>query len=133
MIVSTTDCWGGTMRRLSGFLAVSGVVWLGGLLGLDALDGSEQTWLSTLASWGAPLVVAGTIATFLARTMKQAALCLTALWVLAVAACFVLVSIMVGASLIALNAALLYVSIPYVAWLAFPLVANAYLNDPARG
>jgi hypothetical protein len=31
---------------LSGFLALSGVVWLAGLVGLDALDGNEQTWLT---------------------------------------------------------------------------------------
>lgn len=121
------------MRMLSGFLALSGVVWLGGLIGLDALDGAELTWLSTLAAWGAPVAAAGVIATFFARTMKQAALFLAVLWLVVVAAGFVLLSVMFEASLITLNVALLYVSIPFAAWLMFPLVAHAYLRDPARG
>jgi hypothetical protein len=38
-----------------------------------------------------------------------------------------------GASLITANAALLFESIPYVAWLMFPLVATSFPGDRARG
>jgi len=33
------------------------VVWLGGLIGLDALDGGPQTWLASLATWAALVIV----------------------------------------------------------------------------
>ena len=120
------------MRRLSGFLALSGVVWLGGLIGLDALDGGPQTWLASLATWAAPVIAAGTLAVFLARTVRQAAVCLAIVWLVTVAAAFVLLSNGFGASLLTANAALLYVSIPYAAWLMFPLAVSAYLRDGER-
>ena len=120
------------MRRLSGFLAVSGVVWLGGLVGLDALDGGPQTWSPSLATWAAPVIAAGTLAVFLSRTMRQAAVCLAIVWLVTVAVAFVLLSQGFGASLLTASAALLYVSIPSVAWLMFPLAVSAYLRDGER-
>jgi hypothetical protein len=64
--------------------------------------------------------------------MRQAALFLFIVWVLAVAALFFVLSAAFGASLITANAALLFASIPYVAWLMFPLAAHAYLRDRGR-
>ena len=43
-----------------------------------------------------------------------------------------LVGLGFGASLLTVNAALLYVSIPYVAWLIFPLAVSAYFRDGER-
>ncbi len=60
------------MRRLSGFLALSGVVWLGGLIGLDALDSGPQTWATTLATWAAPVAAAGTLAVFFTNLRDRA-------------------------------------------------------------
>jgi hypothetical protein len=120
------------MRRLSGFLALSGLVWLGGLIGLDALDGGPQAWPTTLATWAAPVIAVGTLVTFLTKTMRQAAVSLAILWLLTVAVALVLLSAAFGASLLTANVALLYVSIPYTAWLVFPLVVTAYLRDGER-
>jgi len=120
------------MRMLSGFLALSGVVWLAGLVGLDALDGNEQTWLLSLATWGTPVVVAGTLATFFARNTRHVVVMLVGLWLLTVTVWFFFLSAMFEPSLIIANAALLSVSIPYVAWLMFPLVAISYRRGGAR-
>lgn len=117
------------MRQFGGFLALSGAVWLGGLLVLDVLDGEGVTWLFTLATWGAPVVVVGTVATLIARTRTQVTLVLTALWLLTATVAFVGLSASLEPSLILANAVLLYVSIPYVAWLTFPLVVASYLAD----
>jgi len=119
------------VRMLSGFLGLSGLIWVGVPLLLDAVDGGTQSWPLALATYGGPVVIAGTVATLLARTAGQVVRRLSALWLVAVVVAFIAMANSSGPSLAAAGAALLFVTLAHGLWLLFPLLAYSYLRDRA--
>lgn len=117
------------MRMLSGLLGLSGLVWVGGPVLLNAMDGGTQSWPLALATFGSPVVIAGTAATFLARTATQVVRSLAVLWLIAVTVGSVSLADSSGPSLAAAGAAVLFVTLAFALWLLFPLLVFSYVRD----
>ena len=119
------------MRMLSGFLGLSGLIWVGVPLLLDAVDGGTQSWPLALATYGGPVVIAGTVATFPARSAGQVVRRLSALWLISVVVAFVVIARASEPSPVSAGAALLFVTVAYGLWLLLPLLAYSYVRDHA--
>ena len=105
------------------------MIWVGGPLLLNAAAGGAQSWPLAVATFGGPVVAAGTVATFLATTAAQVVRRLAALWLIAVVGGFVVLALASGPSLEAAGAALLFLTLAYALWLLFPVLAYSYVRD----